>query len=137
MTQELLNKAAAGSIRDTPPQFKVGDTVNVSVRITEGEKERIQLFNGTVIARRGSGISETFRVRRIVNGQGVERVFPIHSPKIAGVEVLRSGQVRRAKLYFLRDRVGKSTRLKDVKRPPRVRKPKPTEDVSPEPAPEA
>lgn len=100
------------------PDFTVGDTVNVSVRIVEGEKERIQIFNGVVISRSGSGINETFRVRRIVNNQGVERVFPLHSPKMAGVEVIRSGKTRRAKLYFLRDRVGKATRLKDIKRKP-------------------
>jgi len=98
------------------PEFRIGQTVNVAVRIVEGDKERIQVFSGTVIARRGSGISETFTVRRIVNNQGVERVFPIHSPKIAGVEVVRSGKVRRAKLYYLRDRVGKATRLKEIKR---------------------
>ncbi len=115
MSQELLKQAAAGSIKDNVPEFRVGDTVNVSVRIVEGEKERVQVFNGVVIGRRGSGVNETFRVRRIVNGQGVERVFPLHSPKVSGVEVVRSGKTRRAKLYFLRDRVGKATRLKEVK----------------------
>ena len=98
------------------PQFSVGDTVNVSVLIVEGEKERKQIFTGVVIGRSGGGIHETFRVRRIVNGQGVERIFPVHSPRVAGVEVVRGGQTRRAKLYFLRDRVGKATRLKDLKR---------------------
>ena len=116
MSQELLNKAAAAGIKEQIPEFSVGDTVNVSVRIVEGEKERVQIFTGTVIGRRGGGVSETFRVRRIVNGQGVERVFPIHSPKVSGVEVVRGGKTRRAKLYFLRDRVGKATRLKEVKR---------------------
>lgn len=111
-----MNKAAESSMKAEVPTFQVGDTVNVSVRIIEGEKERVQVFNGTVIARRGSGISETFTVRRIVNNQGVERVFPLHSPRVSGVEVVRSGKTRRAKLYFLRDRIGKATRLKDVKR---------------------
>lgn len=115
MTQELLKLAAAASLKQDPPKFDVGDTVNVSVRIVEGEKERIQIFNGTVIGRKGSGIHETFTVRRIVNNEGVERVFPVHSPKVAGVEVVRHGKVRRAKLYFLRDRIGKSTRLKERK----------------------
>ena len=98
------------------PAFEVGDTVDVSVRIVEGDKERIQVFNGVVIRRSGNGISETFTVRRIVNKQGVERTFPLHSPKVSDVSVLRSGKTRRAKLYFLRDRVGKATRLKQVSR---------------------
>jgi len=117
VSQDILNKAAEASMKDNVPEFHVGDTVNVSVRIIEGEKERTQVFSGTVIGRKGAGIGETFTVRRIVNNQGVERVFPIHSPKVAGVEVVRSGRVRRAKLYYLRDRVGKATRLKDIKRP--------------------
>ena len=116
MSQELLNKAAAAGMKEQIPEFSVGDTVNVSVRIIEGEKQRIQIFTGTVIGRRGAGVSQTFRVRRIVNGQGVERVFPVHSPKVSGVEVVRGGKTRRAKLYFLRDRVGKATRLKETKR---------------------
>ena len=115
MSQELLRKAAEASMKEEVPSFRVGDTVNVSVRIIEGEKERIQIFTGTVLGRSGSGIAETFRVRRIVSGQGVERIFPIHSPRVAGVEVVRHGKVRRAKLYFLRDRIGKATRLKEVK----------------------
>lgn len=115
MSQELLNKAAQTSLKTDVPQFRVGDTVNVSVKIVEGEKERIQIFSGTVLGRSGGGVAETFRVRRIVAGQGVERVFPLHSPRVVSVEVVRSGQTRRAKLYFLRDRVGKSTRLKDIK----------------------
>ena len=122
MSQELLNKAAEASIKTTIPQFQVGDTVNVSVKIVEGEKERIQVFTGTVIGRSGGGVAETFRVRRIVAGQGVERVFPVHSPRVVDVEVVRGGQTRRAKLYFLRDRVGKSTRLKDIKVKPKAKK---------------
>ena len=109
-----MNKAVAGSIKDTPPEFRVGDTVNVSVRIAEGEKERTQVFRGVVIARKGGGVAETFTVRRIVNNEGVERVFLLHSPTLAGVEVIRSGQTRRAKLYYLRKRVGKATRLRDI-----------------------
>jgi len=115
VSQELLKKAAEASLKKDVPTFEIGDTVKVHVRIVEGDKERIQSFNGVVIGRRGSGISETFTVRRIVNNQGVERTFPVHSPKIAEIEVLRHGKVRRAKLYFLRDRVGKATRLKDRK----------------------
>ncbi len=130
MSQELLNKAAESSLKTDLPEFAVGDTVNVHVRIVEGEKERIQLFRGTVIARRGSGIGETFTVRRIVNREGVERIFPIHSPKVANVEVVRGGQVRRAKLYYLRDRIGKATRLKDAKRTPS--KAAPVDEPAPE-----
>lgn len=130
MSQELMKKAAEASMKTDVPQFKVGDTVNVLVRIVEGEKERIQTFTGVVIGRSGSGIEETFRVRRIVGGQGVERVFPLHSPKVAGVEVVRGGQIRRAKLYFLRDRVGKATRLKDVKRKAKA-KPAPAQAAEP------
>ena len=115
MTQELLKNVARANMKDDVPDLRIGDTVNVSVRIIEGEKERVQIFSGTVIGRRGSGISETFTVRRLVNNEGVERVFPLHSPRIAQVEVVRHGKVRRSKLYYLRDRVGKATRLKDVK----------------------
>ena len=94
-------------------KFNIGDTVDVVVKIMEGEKERRQTFNGTVIARKGSGLNEMFTVRRIVQGEGVERVFPIHSPKIASIKVKRRGDVRRAKLYYLRDRVGKAVRVKE------------------------
>lgn len=104
------------------PEFHIGDTVDVSVSIVEKvevgrgkmeDKERIQVFNGTVIARKGSGVGETFTVRRIVAGEGVERVFPLHSPKIKGIEVRRMGRVRRAKLYYLRNRTGKATRVRE------------------------
>jgi len=115
VSQELLNIAAAGSRKETLPEFHIGDTVKVHCRIIEGDKERIQLFIGTVIARRGEGVSETFTVRRIVNNEGVERTFPIHSPRIADVELVRQGKTRRAKLYYLPDRVGKATRLKEVR----------------------
>ncbi|MCL2701546.1 MAG: 50S ribosomal protein L19 [Phycisphaerae bacterium] len=122
---ELMKKAVSASMKSEIPVFQIGDTVNVSVRIIEGEKERTQLFSGVVIARRGHGISENFTVRRIVNNEGVERVFPVHSPKVSGIEVVRHGRVRRAKLYYLRDRVGKRTRLKEVKVNPAKAKAKP------------
>ena len=92
-------------------QFEIGDTVDVHTRIIEGEKERVQVFSGTVIMRRGRGINETFTVRRIVNNEGVERIFPVHSPFIAKLIVKRGGEARRAKLFYLRDRVGKAVRL--------------------------
>jgi large subunit ribosomal protein L19 len=117
VSNELLKIAAAGSMKTEVPEFKIGDTVNVSVRIVEGDRERIQVFSGVVIARRGGGVNETFTVRRIVNNEGVERIFPLHSPKVADVEVLRSGRTRRAKLFYLRDRTGKATRLKEIRKP--------------------
>lgn len=98
--------------KETVPAFNVGDTVRVSVKVIEGTRERIQAFEGTVIARKGSGVSETFTVRRVSYGVGVERVFPVHSPNVAKVELIRSGKVRRSKLYYLRDRVGKAARVK-------------------------
>ena len=101
------------SIKPEPPKFEIGDQVEVHQRILEGQKERTQIFSGTVIARRGGGINEMFTVRRIVQSEGVERTFPLHSPKIAKVEVKRTGRVRRAKLYYLRKRVGKATRLRE------------------------
>src|SRR5205809_5137522 len=100
-----------GDARTDLPDFQVGDTVDVHQRILEGGKERVQIFSGTVIARRGDGIRESFTVRRIVQGEGVERIFPLHSPKIAKVVSKRKGVTRRAKLYYLRDRVGKATKL--------------------------
>ena len=100
-------------LKETLPKFEVGDTVRVSNRIKEGNRERIQLFDGTVIAKRGGGISETFTVRRISYGCGVEKTFPIHSPNVVKVEVLRYGKVRRAKLFYLRDRVGKASNVKE------------------------
>jgi large subunit ribosomal protein L19 len=111
-----MNKVEESCLKDEPPQFEVGDTVDVHTRILEGDKERIQVFSGTVIARSGSGTREMFTVRRIVAGEGVERKFPVHSPRVAAVEVKRSSIVRRAKLYFLRDRVGKAVRLKERRR---------------------
>ena len=105
---DALKLIAESSQKEELPVFGIGDTVRVSVNIREGEKERIQMFEVTVIARKGAGISETFTVRRVSYGVGVERVFPIHSPNVRGVQVVRRGRVRRAKLYYLRDRVGKA-----------------------------
>ncbi len=110
---DALKLIAEDSVKKEMPEFEIGDTVRISVNIREGERERIQLFEGTVIARKGSGISETFTVRRVSYGVGVERVFPIHSPNVKGVEIIRKGRVRRAKLYYLRDRVGKSAKVKE------------------------
>ena len=101
------------SIKAEPPKFNIGDTIRVDVNIREGERERIQQFEGTVIARKGSGVSETFKVRRVSYGVGVERVFPLHSPNVKAVRVVRQGRVRRAKLYYLRDRVGKAAKVKE------------------------
>lgn len=99
-------------LRDEVPSFRIGDTVKVHVKIVEGDKERVQIFSGTVIARDGGGSTEMFTVRRVSQGVGVERVFPVHSPHVAKLEVVSSAHVRRAKLYYLRDRVGKKTRLR-------------------------
>jgi large subunit ribosomal protein L19 len=111
MRPKLILAAEESSLRKEPLVFDIGDTVDVHQRILEGDKERIQIFNGVVIARRGTGARENFTVRRIVAGEGVERTFPLHSPKIAKVEVKRHGKVRRAKLFYLRNRTGKATRL--------------------------
>lgn len=111
MSQELLNSVEASSLKEEVPFFEIGDTVDVHTKILEGDKERIQVFTGTVIARSGSGTREMFTVRRIVAGEGVERKFPVHSPRVADIVVKRSSIVRRAKLYFLRDRIGKAVRL--------------------------
>ncbi len=113
MSQRLINSVERESLKPELPYFEIGDTVDVHCRILEGDKERIQVFSGLVIAKAGSGTRETFTVRRIVQGEGVERKFPIHSPRIAKIEVKRSGVARRAKLYYLRDRVGKAVRLKE------------------------
>ena len=112
---ELEKEHAKKAVDD----FRVGDTVDVNVRIIEGEKERIQVFNGVVIARNKGGINENFTVRRLVAGEGVERVFPLHAPRVEKVEVKRRGRTKRAKLYYLRDRVGKATRLREENRPSR------------------
>jgi len=113
MNQELMRLVEKASMKVETPRFEIGDTVDVHCRILEGDKERIQVFTGTVIGRSGSGTREMFTVRRIVQSEGVERKFPVHSPRIAKIVVTRSGVVRRAKLYFLRDRVGKAVKLKE------------------------
>ena len=110
---DALKVIAQDSLKAEVPAIEIGDTVKVSVKVKEGSKERIQVFEGTVIARRGSGVSETFTVRRLSYGVGVERVFPVHSLNVAGVQVVRHGRVRRSKLYYLRDRVGKAAKVKE------------------------
>ena len=110
---DALKIIAEGSMKKELPSFSIGDTVRVSVRIREGKTERIQMFEGTVIAIKGSGISKTFTVRRVSYGVGVERVFPLHSANVDSVAVVRKGKVRRAKLYYLRDRVGKAAKVKE------------------------
>lgn len=111
---DKLAAATASQLRDDIPVFKAGDTVEVDVRIIEGAKERIQKFKGIVIARKGSGIQETFTVRKISNGFGVERIFPLHSPKIKAMRKLATGRVRRAKLYYLRNLTGKAARIRTI-----------------------
>lgn len=113
MSQQILDHVEKSHLNENVHQFEIGDTVDVHTKILEGSKERIQVFSGVVIARSGSGSREMFTVRRIVAGQGVERKLPLHSPRIAKVEVKRSGVVRRAKLYYLRERSGKAVRLKE------------------------
>lgn len=110
---DALKLISNSSMKENVPEFNVGDTVKVHVQIKEGEKSRIQIFEGTVIAKKHGGISETFTVRRLSHGCGIERVFPVHSPAVDKVEVVRHGKVRRAKLYYLRDRVGKAARVKE------------------------
>ncbi len=110
---DALKVIAQDNIKAEPPVVSIGDTVKVFVNIREGSRERIQMFEGTVIAKNGSGITESFTVRRVSYGVGVERVFPVHSPNVTRVEVVRSGKVRRAKLYYLRDRVGKAAKVKE------------------------
>ncbi len=113
MRNKFIEGVDAGKMKKDVPQFEIGNTVSVGVRIVEGTKERIQPFIGVVIARHGTGMNETFTVRRIVANEGVERVFPLHSPRVVSVEVTRRGKVRRSKLYFLRDRVGKARKLRE------------------------
>ncbi len=109
-----LQAFASEQLRADAPQFNVGDTIKVHNLIREGTRERIQIFEGTVIARHGGGISETFTVRRVAYGCGVEKTFPLHSPHVAKVEIVRHGKVRRSKLYYLRDRVGKAAKVKEL-----------------------
>ena len=112
----IIDVVEKESMKEEVPQFKVGDLVDVHVKTIEGDKERIQIFNGMVIKRKGSGLRETFTVRRVVQGEGVERIFPVHSPNVTDVKVKKSHKTRRAKLYFLRDRKGKGARLKEIRR---------------------
>ena len=113
MNSNLVNEITASQIRHDLPEFKSGDTVRVSVRIIEGNKSRIQIFEGTVIKIQGGSNRQTFTVRKISNGCGVEKTWPIHSPNVADVEVVRKGKIRRAKLFYLRDRVGKKAKVKE------------------------
>lgn len=119
-----INLVTAGQLRSDIPKFHVGDTISISVNVIEGDKERIQIFKGIVMGIKGGGISKTFRVRKISNGVGVERIFPINSPRIAKLEVVKSGSVRRAKLYYLRGLTGKAaTKIKEKKRLSKVLEP--------------
>ena len=113
---KLIEKITASQLRDDIPEFRAGDTIRVHARIVEGSRERIQMFEGVVIKRHGAGISATYTVRKISNGVGVERTFPVNDPRVAKVEVLRHGRVRRAKLYYLRERHGKAARIAEKRR---------------------
>lgn len=117
-SQQIIESVVADQLKpeDAFPAFSVGDTVNVHVQIVEGDKTRTQVYQGVLIAQKGRGINRTITVRRIVANEGVERIFPLHSPRIEKIEVVRRGDARRAKLYYLRDRVGKSRRLRDQRR---------------------
>lgn len=110
---KIIEAFTSEQLKTDVPQFQIGDTVRVHNKIKEGTRERIQLFEGTVIAKKGGGISETFTVRRVAYGVGVEKTFPLHSPNVEKVDVVRKGKVRRAKLYYVRDRVGKSAKIKE------------------------
>ena len=114
MNNNLVNEITASQLRNDLPEFSSGDEVKVSVRIIEGNKSRIQNFQGVVICRRGGGVSETFTVRKMSSGIGVERTFPLHSPNIASIEVLRKGKVRRNKITYIRNRSGKAARIKEI-----------------------
>ena len=110
---DILHQVTADQLRSDLPDIRPGDTVAVSVRVIEGEKERVQVFEGVVIKIRGGGVNKTFTVRKISHGVGVEKIFPIHSPRLADIKVLKKGKVRRAKLYYLRDLRGKASRIRD------------------------
>ncbi len=110
---DALKLINSSSLKQDVPELNIGDTVKVHVKIKEGDKERIQVFEGTIIAKKHGGVEQTFTVRRLSHGCGVERVFPVHSPNVDKVEVVRSGRVRRSKLYYLRDRVGKASKVKE------------------------
>ncbi len=109
----IMDKLNQEQCKADVTDFSVGDTIKISVKIIEGENERVQAFTGVVIARKGSGVQESFTVRRVISGLGVERTFPIHSPRVAGIEVVRYGKVRRAKLFYLRDKIGKAAKVKE------------------------
>lgn len=113
--QDIIRAIEQEQMKNDIPAFRPGDTVKVHVKVVEGNRERIQVFEGTVIRRRGSGLSETFTVRKIAYGVGVERTFPLHSPRIAKIEITRQGKVRRSRLYYLRERVGKKAKVKERK----------------------
>jgi len=114
VSMDALKLISQGSVKENAPEVNVGDTVRVHVWIKEGDRQRVQAFEGTVIAKKHGGINETFTVRRLSHGVGVERVFPVHSPNIEKVELIRSGKVRRGKLYYLRGRVGKAAKVKEA-----------------------
>jgi large subunit ribosomal protein L19 len=130
MSQQLMEIVEQSYLKTKLPEFRVGDTVDVSCRIREGEKERIQTFNGVVIARGGKGINASFKVRRIVANQGVERTFPLHSPNVVDVKVTRRGRVRRAKLFYLRDRVGKARKLRELRVQKKADRPTPQPELA-------
>ncbi len=116
MTNKIIDAINAENVKKDVPAFNVGDTVKVMIKVVEGNKERLQAFEGIVIARKNGGISETFTVRKLSYGVGVEKTFPIHSPRVADIQVVRHGKVRRAKLYYLRERTGKAARVKEIKK---------------------
>jgi len=113
--EELINLVESPVLKDEIPNFKSGDTLNVHVRIREGDKERIQIFKGTCLQRKGKGATETFTVRKISSGIGVERIFPLHSPTVEKIEVVRRGKVRRARIFYIRNKIGKQARIKELK----------------------
>ncbi|UDM32669.1 50S ribosomal protein L19 [Lentilactobacillus laojiaonis] len=114
---QLIQSINEGQLRNDIPDFRAGDTVKVYVKVVEGTRERIQLFEGVVIKRKGAGIQATYTVRKVSNGVGIERIFPLHSPRVDKIEVVRHGRVRRSKLYYLRDLQGKAARIKESRRP--------------------
>jgi large subunit ribosomal protein L19 len=134
MINRIIANVEKGYLKKEVPQFAVGDTVDVATRIIEGEKERIQIFSGIVIMRKGAGVNAMFTVRRIVNNEGVERIFPLHSPFVSKVTVKRSGESRRAKLFYLRNRVGKATRLVEQRKSGKKEE-SPEAHAAPEPTP--
>lgn len=137
MTNAILKQVEQSCLKQDAPEFTVGDTVDAHTRIVEGEKERIQIFSGTVIMKKGRGINETFTVRRIVNNEGVERIFPIHSPFISKVVVKRGGETRRARLFYLRNRVGKAVKLTEKRPSPSAAEKSAARKPAPKPAAES